>query len=235
MVGRHQLGGSQQALRPRQEIVLPNHAQKGRHQAALLHGKPCIYCCCGVFTVVLPLAVSPFGPVPVPETVVVPFPLFVDETVPPADLPRGPVTDPAAVVVVPLLLTVPLAVLVPPFGPTTVAAPLVPVTVFFTVAVPVAELPRAPVALPVAVKVFPLRVTELLAEPPRGPRTECCANPTDTPNDSASIKAAVRVFLMVNLLVCQSLWRIQRCCLQGGCFCSMKPHVTPPVAAADTS
>lgn len=166
----------------------------------------------------LPLAVFPFGPVPVPDTVVVPFPLFVADAVPFAVLPLGPVADPPAVVVPPLFVTVPFAVLVLPFGPVTLALPVVPIIVFFTVAVPVVVAPRADVAVPVAVTVLPLRVTELLALPPRDPAVERWAKPIETPSVSARIKVAVCVIFMANLLVRQVCWRIQRCYLQGGCF-----------------
>jgi len=166
----------------------------------LSNANPSNYCC-GVFTVVLPLPVFPFGPVPVPETVVVPLPLLVLDAVPLAVLPRGPVADPVAVVVLPVFVTVPFSVVVPPFGPVTAAVPVAPVMVFFTVAVPVVVLPPAEVAVPVAVTVFPLRVAELLAVPPRGPVAECCAYAEETPNDSARIKVAVQVFFIKNLLV----------------------------------
>jgi hypothetical protein len=171
-----------------------------------------------VFTVVLPLPVWPFEPLPVAETVVVPLPLLLLEAVPLAVLPRGPVADPVAVVVLPLFVTVPFAVVVPPFGPVTATAPVAPVMVFFTVAVPVVVLPLAEVAVPVAVTVFPLRVAEVLAVPPRGPVAECCAYAEETPNDSARIKVAVQVLFIKNLLVSQFFWQIQRCCLQSGCF-----------------
>jgi hypothetical protein len=118
----------------------------------------------------------------------------------------------------PLFVTVPFAVLVLPFGPVTLALPVVPIIVFFTVAVPVVVAPRADVAVPVAVTVLPLRVTELLALPPRGPAVERWAKPIETPIVSARIKAAVCVIFMANLLVRQVCWRIQRCYLQGGCF-----------------
>jgi hypothetical protein len=129
--------------------------------------------CCGVLTVLLPLPVFPFGPVPDPETVVVPLSLFIADAVPLAVLPRAPVADPEAVVVLPVFVTVPFAEVVPPFVPVTVAAPAVPLKVFLTVAVPLAVLPLAEVAVPVAVNELPLRVAELLAVPPRGPVAEC--------------------------------------------------------------
>jgi hypothetical protein len=145
--------------------------------------------------------VWPFAVVPVPETVVVPFPLFVADALPLAVLPLGPVAVPVAVVVLPFVFTVPFAVVVPPFGPFTFAVPVAPVAVFFTVAVPVVVLPRADVAVPVAVTVFPLLVAELLAVPPRGPVVERCAPATETPIESARNKPAMPVIFMANLLV----------------------------------
>jgi hypothetical protein len=126
--------------------------------------------------------------------------LFVADAVSLAVLPRGPVAEPEAVVVLPEFVTVPFAVVVPPFGPVTVAAPVAPLMVLLTAAVPEVVLPRAEVAVPVAVTVLPLRVAELLAVPPRGPVAECCAKPADAPNANARIKAAVCVFFMANLL-----------------------------------
>jgi hypothetical protein len=82
---------------------------------------------------------------------------------------------PFAVVEVPLLVVVPFTVEVPPFGPVTLPLPVVPVRVFFTVAVPLTELPRAPVALPLAFSVEPVCVTLLEAVPPLRPVTVFCA------------------------------------------------------------
>jgi hypothetical protein len=89
--------------------------------------------------------------------------------------PFGPVTVPLAVVVVPLFLVVPVAVVVPPCGPVTEAESAVPVRVFVAVAVPEAVAPFALVAVPVAVTDLPVCVTLVDAVPPRFPVTDFCA------------------------------------------------------------
>jgi hypothetical protein len=92
---------------------------------------------------------------------------------------------------------VPFTVEVPPFGPVTLALPVVPVRVFFTVAVPLTELPRAPVALPLAFTVPPVCVTVLEAVPPLRPVTLfcACAEPPETINTIAA--AAIHFIVMV--------------------------------------
>jgi hypothetical protein len=90
------------------------------------------------------------------------------------ELPRGPLTVPAAVVVAPLLVVVPLALVVPPRGPVTEPLSVVPVLVLVAVALPETLFPLADVAVPLAVADLPDCVTELVAVPPRLPVAVFC-------------------------------------------------------------
>ena len=117
----------------------------------------------------------PRGPVAVPVTVVVPLLFFTAVPLAAAVLPLRPVTEPLAVVVPVLVFVLVVTEADPPLEVEAEAEPLTPESVLVAVAVPVALLPRAPVAVPVAVALVPLVVTPPVAVPPLGPVAVFCA------------------------------------------------------------
>jgi hypothetical protein len=152
---------------------------------------------CGVVTVFEPLRVFPRAPVAVPETVVVPFPLFTALADPVDVPPFGPFTVPVAVFVpLPLFVVEPVAVVVLPFAPVTVADPAAPLRVLVAVTEPDTVLPRALVAVPVAVAVLPFVTTVPVAVPPCFPVTVRCANAAGSTSESVMIVSTVRMFFI---------------------------------------
>jgi hypothetical protein len=109
------------------------------------------------------------------------------------DLPRGPCTVPATLLVpLELLVDVPEAVVVPPLGPVTDPLAVAPLAVLVTVPEPLAVAPRAPVAVPLAVALLLCTVTVPDAVEPLGPVTVFCANAQHEARQQSAAMAAIR-------------------------------------------
>jgi hypothetical protein len=117
--------------------------------------------------------------------------------------PLRPVAVPLAVVVPVLLLLLTVLLAEPPMDVEAEPLPSTPLSVFVAVAVPVALLPRAPVAVPLAVALVPLVVTPPVTVPPRGLVTVCCATAAERPNERTSDARAREVSFMNFSLVLQ--------------------------------
>jgi hypothetical protein len=109
-------------------------------------------------------------------------------------LPRGPVTVPLIVLLVPLFVVVPFTVVVPPLGPVTDPDSAVPPRVRVTLPFAEAVLPRAPVAEPEPLTVAPVRLAEPVAVLPCLPVTVFCAC---APIGSIRVSAAAAVIIPI--------------------------------------